>query len=482
MHKTARIVVIIGVIFVAVAALTFRSQRSRNAAALAAYKAELRAKGEQLSAEELGYPRPPESSSNLDQLIAGVNRIASARVEPGTLELMHFVNAGQAEVAWAQPQVRTFGGPNAATWEIFSAQFESSADALQDIRDAAQVPPRYFFNDPTNFSNRATGPFVQLRTAAEWLMGDAIAVLHAGQVDRAQADLHALTQLAQFHRDDLTLVSQMIRTAIAGVGLATTWEALQARGWSEEKLAALQQDWEAVDLVDVFEKGMIGERAFGEAFFGYLRSLRPRQRAAAVRFGNTSGRRSAADYLNELVVMPLWAANSEADELFYLRHLQNSLDAFRQLQQGTPWPVVSQQIQTNLDGFEAVISNPMTRYRHLVSGIALPNYIRAGSNCIRNETQRRLTITAIALERFRLRHGKLPAELDTLVPQFISAVPIDPMSAKPLRYQLNGAESFTLYSVGEDGRDDGGDPKAGSVPNKFGLWEGKDAVWPMAAR
>ena len=78
MSKAVRIVVIIAVIFVAVAALTFRSQRSRNAAALAAYKADLRAKGEKLSAEELGYPRPPESSSNLDLLIAGVNRIAAA--------------------------------------------------------------------------------------------------------------------------------------------------------------------------------------------------------------------------------------------------------------------------------------------------------------------------------------------------------------------------------------------------------------------
>jgi hypothetical protein len=112
----------------------------------------------------------------------------------------------------------------------------------------------------------------------------------------------------------------------------------------------------------------------------------------------------------------------------------------------------------------------------------LPNYIKAGRTCIRNETQRQLTITAIALARFHLRDGKFPAELDALVPQFLSAVPIDPMSAKPLRYRLNGDGSFTLYSVGEDGRDDGGDPTSGSATNRFGLWEGQDAVWPTAVK
>jgi hypothetical protein len=50
-----------------------------------------------------------------------------------------------------------------------------------------------------------------------------------------------------------------------------------------------------------------------------------------------------------------------------------------------------------------------------------------------------------------------------LAPQFLSTVPIDPMSAKHLRYRLNGDGSFTLYSVGEGGRDDRGDPKAGKA-------------------
>jgi hypothetical protein len=54
------------------------------------------------------------------------------------------------------------------------------------------------------------------------------------------------------------------------------------------------------------------------------------------------------------------------------------------------------------------------------------------------------------------------------------------MSGKSLCYRLKPDGSFLLYSVGEDGKDDGGDPKPAGG-NRYGLWGGRDAVWPMAA-
>jgi hypothetical protein len=62
------------------------------------------------------------------------------------------------------------------------------------------------------------------------------------------------------------------------------------------------------------------------------------------------------------------------------------------------------------------------------------------------------------------------------VPEFLPALPFDYMSGRPLCYRLN-TTGFLLYSVGEDGRDDGGDPKSPSG-TKLGLWEGRDALWP----
>jgi hypothetical protein len=71
----------------------------------------------------------------------------------------------------------------------------------------------------------------------------------------------------------------------------------------------------------------------------------------------------------------------------------------------------------------------------------------------------RLATTALAVERFRLANGKLPENLNELVPQFLSAVPADPFDGKPLRYHPL-TKGYVVYSVGQDGHDDGGREKA----------------------
>jgi hypothetical protein len=72
------------------------------------------------------------------------------------------------------------------------------------------------------------------------------------------------------------------------------------------------------------------------------------------------------------------------------------------------------------------------------------------------EARRRLLITAIALERYRVRHGAYPGTLALLTPEILTAVPLDFMDGQPLRYRLTGDGHFLLYSVGLDGVDDGG--------------------------
>lgn len=55
------------------------------------------------------------------------------------------------------------------------------------------------------------------------------------------------------------------------------------------------------------------------------------------------------------------------------------------------------------------------------------------------------------------------------------------MSGQVLRYRLNADGTYTLYSIGEDGRDDSGDAQPWSGTNRFELWETRDVVWPSRA-
>jgi hypothetical protein len=103
------------------------------------------------------------------------------------------------------------------------------------------------------------------------------------------------------------------------------------------------------------------------------------------------------------------------------------------------------------------------------------------------ETSRQVTIAAIALKRYQLKHGNYPPDLNSLVPEFVPTVPLDPVDGQPLRYRLNADGSFLLYSVGENGRDDHGNPALRAdtqLPNRYYSWQNHDAldwVWPQPA-
>jgi len=64
---------------------------------------------------------------------------------------------------------------------------------------------------------------------------------------------------------------------------------------------------------------------------------------------------------------------------------------------------------------------------------------------------------AIAVRMYQVDRGRRPDTLRDLVPDYLAAVPQDPMDepGRPIRY-INDPEIPLLYSVGRDGRDDGG--------------------------
>lgn len=62
--------------------------------------------------------------------------------------------------------------------------------------------------------------------------------------------------------------------------------------------------------------------------------------------------------------------------------------------------------------------------------------------------------SALALRAFESKEGRLPESMAELVPKYLPAVPADPLGGAALKWN---PQTKRLYSVGEDGRDDGGD-------------------------
>ena len=74
----------------------------------------------------------------------------------------------------------------------------------------------------------------------------------------------------------------------------------------------------------------------------------------------------------------------------------------------------------------------------------------------------RLLAVEIALRCYESEQGRVPARLEQLVPQYLQRVPSDPFSGRLMIYRPQGT-NWLVYSVGEDGVDDGGKRMVRSV-------------------
>jgi hypothetical protein len=171
--------------------------------------------------------------------------------------------------------------------------------------------------------------------------------------------------------------------------------------------------------------------------------------------------------------------SANEDELFHLRLMQQTLEVIRSVKAHRPWSEAKGTLDKALAEVNQVASSPQ-RFRYQLSLMAIPNMLKAANTTLRTETERQLTITAIALKRYQLLNGKPPPGLKTLVPEFLESAPIDCMSGKVLGYKVREDGSFVLYSVGENGSDDGGNAMRKSG-GSFDLWDALDAVWPTPA-
>ncbi|MCM8769503.1 MAG: hypothetical protein NC911_07550 [Candidatus Omnitrophica bacterium] len=83
-----------------------------------------------------------------------------------------------------------------------------------------------------------------------------------------------------------------------------------------------------------------------------------------------------------------------------------------------------------------------------------------------------LASLALACCLYRLKSGNYPLSLEELAPEFFSELPLDPFTGQKYHYRVTEL-GFLIYSVGQDGQDDGGQK------GKPGQEEKGDIVWEV---
>lgn len=284
-------------------------------------------------------------------------------------------------------------------------------------------------------------------TVTRLLRWDAVFAAEAGDRARLAAALAAALNASRSIGDEPFLVSQSIRMGARNVAAASAERGLAQVELNPGALERLQATWARDADEPLLLIGLRGDRAAFDAFFRNL----------------TDGRYNPGGADGPLDRYFWWLDRGRLprDHAFYLRWTGRALAAAR-------LPTHEQ-----LAAVRAIPppdpADPSIRFSLLV----LPAAEKMTFAALSSTGVARCTVAGVACERFRQERGHWPAKLNDLVPAFLSAVPLDPFTGEPLRLaKLN--HGVVVYSVGTDGRGDGGDlgtplPPAGSYP-RFRLW------------
>lgn len=499
-----KILIAIGIFLVLSGGVSFLTMRMQPESQVESYKKMLRAKGEKLElGEVLPPPVPPESNS--------VNAVQDAFRMFGSgsdniPDAMKMVAPGKAMIGWLQPDVRGSGTGSDFTnsWDEFAAGIAANRPVIESLHEVLERPRLDFQLNYKKGIALLLPHLAPLKQAAQKLEAAAICDLHNGDTGAAATNILTLLGLVQRNAAEGLLISHLVRIAMTAIAVTPTWELLQATNVTDAQLAAVQKGWEQMNFFRDAENTFVMERV-------WMTETIRKSRASHEGFQETFGRSASMSSSGSSPGSGGWSWPLDLEEIterprlaigeVMWRSSWSYSDELRALQSGQIIVETLRTMQTNQSQFYKADYDAMTARLSAVgitnAGEAFSRALRipdfreffgefssAIGRTLRIESARRVVVTAMALKRFQLKHGKLPGTLNELAPEFFPSVPIDPYDGKSLRYHPNPDGTYLLYSVGEDGRDDGGDPTNTASGNSSLYWQNnhaRDWVWPQPA-
>lgn len=293
----------------------------------------------------------------------------------------------------------------------------------------------------------------------------ASAQLALGHPEPAFQDVELLLRLNEYLRQTGEMSPELVSDSLQPV-----WEGLASRQWTEPQLRALQSRLEGLDIMGGYP---VFWRVGATRMADFLETAIPTGRA--IRPGSPFPNSRENEVVLRMIrwVYPVgWSLH---DQALIQRQRLHAIAEFKTAPQ---FRTVNEQARQMLQD-----SDPLFQI------YLLP---RLKEMCVENESFAfaqsavNQAMLACALERYRLSKGQYPETLDTLAPEFVSAVPNDVMNGKPLSYRRLDNDRFLLYSVGLNQTDDGGKPSPRGLnwlhkPNSEPDLAAGDWVWTYPA-
>ncbi len=349
---------------------------------------------------------------------------------------------------------------------------------LAELRTAATRPRSWFNIHVTEDGASTLIPHINvLKSASEVVRLRAVAELAAGETNEAFADVNLMFRLADSLKDEPILITHLVRLAMHTLALRTVWEGLADHRWSDAQLAHWQAELARRTFAAEVRHGMAGERAFGNRIIEYLRRRPDMLHAIGGPEDTLPGPSGGPGYH---VISSGWFYR---EQINYNRMFDEYIVPALPTGAGKFDPALIQAKGAAMTGElhrEHRPSKAILKHR-VLSNLLLPALEKAMHRSCQAQAFTELAITACALERHRFARGSCPESLAALAPEF-GPVPPDPMNGQPFRYERTADGRFRLWSVGWNGKDDGGEVAMREPTKREVDFEKGDWVWPVSVK
>jgi hypothetical protein len=419
---------------------------------------------EELEANRL--PFPPNGQNGLDQILAMRAALPqgfspeSKWSFPGyqtDAETLAKMRHAMTDSLSPRPEV---GKPstllNNEEVRVLLAEQEKTTKALALARDLVNFPygrtPPINYRQDWYFRGVGAAPFVEAQAAAELLRYHALLRAHADDVASALYDLRAMLHAGRALGDDEPPISQAIRMKMGLRAVFTLERTLGLGETREEELAAMQRELQEEVATPFFLIQIRDARAGLDRYFAAVQNGQitfSKFRQASLHFGI-----DPREWLGQWHLLQCFLSirSQRAECLKLMNELVEiaKLPTEEQMSAAGGW-------ETKVDALQA---GRLARVLLRGKGTVIIHDLRS-------KAYLRTALVGVAAERFRLAHGRWPAQVDELVPQYLKAIPADPYDGMPLRLK-QGADIFLVYSVGLDTVDNGGLIERGKNMNSPG--------------
>lgn len=325
--------------------------------------------------------------------------------------------------------------------KLVAEYLSDNAEALRLLHKAAAMKSCRYPIDLTKGINTLLPHLNSLRQAARLLELETIQHIEEQKPQAAVESVIASLGVSRSLNQEPILISYLVHAACQAISFDSLERILNRIPLTDEQLAKMAATIQESENQQSLTRAFVGERCCGVSVFEGLRT----------------GKIPMKDMISYLdneapwyrMLFPLYRTTGllALDERSYLDMMDRFVKATRL------------SLPESIAASHAVDKEAGQVPRWCVlTPMLLPPPGAAMNKAGRYDAKTRDAQTALALERYRLTHGKLPSQLSDLVPSFLSAVPRDPFDGKPLRYKTL-AKGYVVYSVGEDREDNGGAEK-----------------------